>query len=639
VFSTELTPDDYTRDNLEEFVREARELAPEYGEEAVDMYNDFAEQLANQEATLKHAIGENGKPLTTTEKSARNKELIYDFLKQWEGVFGKLPELGEEKQTVSRKNLITTKQIESIFNNGLGATELIQFIKDHAASQFNANALQLAASLLGVSGVSAATKGVLKDRKREIIRDMILNSNGLENYAKLLAENTRAKESMYTRDKLADMETDQLRQILRDMKLSDQGTRAELINRILENQKTPVITTTLTKEALSRMTNDELKAMLASVGLPYSNLKKEGLVERILANASRFGNNASREKSVYDKLSDIIAKATRGNIAEAKQDLRNLGANAIASVNRDELLRVARVLSYDIPTNATKDVIIQELTGTIPTSSVQKATKNKYKSSYSSCIEADHDEVVSLAKSMGIRYVGVSKETLCKNINEHFLHNAIDKFLVDTNAYITSLEKAISHRTPKQRETAISGIARRAGFTAKTLHQLLTQFFESHYRIRALNINPRLVDNVEKFIHQGVISGNLGEFARIFSDIDPDLLSLEDRAIADQLQLLYNNVFGPIAADDRTALSIIEKYIDKLNYEVKHSSNVIMAREELREPGHRPVVESMVEPVEEIPDRHEEEILPGVDVEHDSEGTRVVVDARDALRDLEEDQV
>jgi len=633
VFTTELTADEYTRSNLEQFVSaiEQEIESGEIGEQGIKLYDDFTQRLAAQESEMKKQA------LSTTEKAARNRQLIYNFLVEWQEKVGPVPALSEENTaTRSRKSMITKDQVVKIFDDGLGASSLINLIKNHSAADFNIDALSKAASLLGVKGLTAATKGEKGDAKRKIIYNAIRNTPGLERYATVLQQTRSAKANILTAEELGELETNELRDILADAELDDNGTRGELIRRILENQEVPEISVELTKDALERMKNDELQDILRSKKLPYSGMNKQQLIRKILST-----QGAGEEKDVYKEIQSIINTALRGEIRKAKQETSALGADELDKVTVTDLRKLAHALSIKIPANTKKPGIISLLTGGQFTQrSVTEATSTRYKSSYKECLNASVDEVREIAKSMGIRTAGVSHQSLCKKIGEEFLHHAINNFLTNTDTFIGDLNKAVSYPTEKQRETAIRAIARRAGFeatTTKTLASLLTQFFISHYRIRALNINPDLVDDVNAYVSEGHIPNHdLRDFARIFSDIDPDLLSVDENAIPSELGILYNDIFGSIMENNERAMDIIKSYIKELNYEIGHSRQVVMAREELREPGRRPVEERAVEPLREV--RGEEEVLPGIDVREGRHGTDVIVDPRRALEELEEEE-
>lgn len=502
--------DDYSTDNLKSFISAA---SPERdGESAMKRFNReydaFTKNLQQQYASdygLDASDPRLGQAIIRTSGAnsrykAEVRQYIYNYVRRLHEA-GRLSDLA--KGPVRTLEDVTKQPVATLGD---------WFLKV-PASQYNANALTAVATKLQVPGRTNLGKDKKGDEKKEEIYNAIRDF--LQGRAPVVSRAPVAAVGVpMAVNELMNMSVKDLRSLAKNKEIKGYSsmTKADLVEKLSESMG-------LVEEGAAMISSEELAEKIDEIiDLSKTNQRaaQEMFVDLGLVNLD---NRNFTVKQAQD-----VAKAL---------GIRQVGNNRIVS---------------------TKSGLFEALNmGKSSRSSSAAATRN-IKTDVGMCRVAPIEKVRTAAESLNIPFrLSTSVENLCDQIYAAHLARI-------SNMLLNKLEG-----TGAQSLTALAGLSGdRLSNAMKTLHRtlslpreptsvsdLIKMFLQAHYVGRALQLYPDSVDNVRVFLQNGTLpsdSRSRQALAIVFSDLRPDLYSRSYAELADQMEMLYNNIIQRIAA-------------------------------------------------------------------------------------------
>jgi hypothetical protein len=563
-FEDLLGPQDYTSGNLVDFAKASGKK--------------YADELQEKEDVLKKQMLSDGLKSSDKDYKLNLQQLRYDYIS---GLAAKklLKDIPKPDERGANEKTITIEMVDKAFKDPQnGRQALLDLVMNNSASSFNTNALRQAASSLGVKNVSNATKGKKGDDTKRAIRDLILGKSDLirERAATEQAE-AEAMEGRYTQQSLSEYSDVELKRLLSDLNLATTGTTAAMIRRILANQAPPSTTVKYSEALLKSYKVEELKDILRNIKEKVSGTKPE-LIKRILMSQGERGS--SDESSIESMIADITKAYNEDlDLRTARRAAAEISADAYNKASVVMLKEFLRVLGLDktivkAGTTATKSEIIKALTGGKTTSEARSRERTRsIQTNLSLCEESTLEELIITARELGLLVNDtMDKRDICVAIHDQYL-NKFSSLIISELGQAGSLEN-LSKLPEKERIVKIKSLARRAGYREiSTMSDLLKEFLISHYRSRAAKYAPDAIDprqdSLDTFLRTGDLptsDSDLEDLARVFADLQPDLLSLDVDAQDQALMELYGAFISPIMSGDRGAIALLEQKFSRFAY-------------------------------------------------------------------------
>lgn len=562
-----LGPTDYSTANLEDFVKAS-------GKEYVDEMNRRLERERG-------ALRREGLASSSTQYRQALQRVRFDYVTELneQGLLRNIPQGGQ----ATTNQAITLERVTALFNSPSGGrTALLELVTSNPAANFNANALRQAATLLGVKGVATATKGKRENDLKQAIRDLILGKSGLiQEQAQTEEAEAQAMEGRFTQQTLEEYSDDELRELLASQNLDSTGTRTALIRRILSNQAAPAQVVKYSNAVLQSYKVDQLKNILRNLKLKISGTKPE-LIERILG-----AQGEAPTSNVDQIITDIISSYNNGDIglSEARERAREVSPDVYNKATVMRLREFLRLLGLDktiqkAGTTATKAEIIRAITGGVTSTQLSQDRRRTIQTNLALCEQSTDEELRRVAQELNIDVRGMDKRAMCEAIHENYLNKFSSLLITELSEGTNSLAN-LARMDDKSRTRAIQTLARRAGYQqVSSLQDLMREFLLSHYRSRALRFAPDTLDAANAFLNAGEIVGDeitLGDMARIFADINPDLLSLAPQAQADALDELYKAFILPVMQGDEGSSALLERQFGRFSYSPARRNRGVLA--------------------------------------------------------------
>lgn len=512
-----------------EFVQQA---GPQY----VDQLN------ALLEAKRKEMKGEGLSPYSSAY-SAGLQQVRFNFVdelsREHPELIRKLP-----PQPVSANiKLITSEEVTNLFNRD-GAAALLNLIERNSADSFNLNALRDAAKLLGVKGVHTATKGLKGLDAKTAVRNLILGKKtNIQEFQNIQERQRQAYRGRYTVEQLNAMSDDELKVILAQLGLERTGTHQSLVKRILANQAPLTQTIGYTQAALESMKVDQLRNILRNLNAKSSGNKKD-LVMRILTLEGQPSGGEVNASETIARIKDIVDE--EGTIA-ARRYAEEIAPDVYESATVSELQELVRLLAIK-PQKAgstpVKKELIKAITGKSSSLQASRERREAIQADLSLCEQSSEEELDIAARELGINTRGLSKLQICQEIHRAYLYRFSSLILSQLAPGGKTTLANLASMTADERKKAIQALARSAKYApVSTLPDLMREFLVSHYKARALQYAPDALEVINEYLMDGVVpqrQRDLDELARVFNDINPELFTLEDtRALSAALDELY----------------------------------------------------------------------------------------------------
>lgn len=530
-FLPALGPNDYTVDNLDNFIKSAgsqevaqfnkefeaekRKLNDEYlrangvdpyqysgvnltaldGDELLD-YNEWNRRVSELKKLLVH---------TNVYRNAL-RQFRYDRVLKLDRA-GKLVPLDQvsKAQAVSSglSRGISQKVVEDKGNTE-GPQALFDWVSQQSPLAFNANALEEVARRLKVKGFSnIKTKG---DQRKIDLYNLIMGNTGA-------TTSTRVPTQMAT------------------------TLLGELENR--------GITSVGQMDALRV---DDLRALTKRYGIQVkSGARKAVLIDAI---AMAAGLDSMRPLSNIEADIDSIIQLALTDPIRAREQGRSLDPNELGQVSVKKMkqlfdaLRLRKELNERDGKSRTgspsRDLIIQILTGSRTARSLSRQEDKSIKSDRNTCLNSSEEDVNRIAKGLKIVTLGLSKEHICDRIYAYYLGNMSQR-LISRGADLEGLA-----RLPQDKQRAE---VRKLANTLKingnvdSVDDLLRMWVDAHYLAKVLTLYPSKEGILRNYLERGTIPdvpSDVDILASLVSDANRGITTMDDEGKRAALRVFYN---------------------------------------------------------------------------------------------------
>lgn len=507
-FQPELRPDDYSADKLEQFIKAAG---------ARTQYN---KDLKAKKDALKLTMN-------------YNTQAYKDALQQWR--FDYLVNLmrGRPGVAVSVTTTTSGNEITEAKVNAMTVEEARNLVNTASATDFNTNAIVALAKRLRIKGITGSTvvgKRVKAD-KESTLKDVKLKQNSFEFIKmKLGLPNRFAPQAGAAASRSRERTPSPVRRAL--------GISRERMGAI----------------DLTGMTVPELKKLAAERGLTVAKSGAGGKsslkADYIAALSGVSGISvAATGVSKADAEAEVLRLSTLAgtNRTRALQEARALSADFLEQASKDKVIELGKKLGYKLNKGetASRKLFIEKITGQVPTAARISRGRLDIKSDRGSCYSSDIETVRSVAESLGIATLGLTKEQICDRIFAQQLEILVTRIATKHAGDI--IAAARGDMAAAKRLNTLLGDGQK--YDQLGVAAFITAWLKKHYQARAITLAPRSEQAVMDYLNFGRVDpANERDLALVFSDIDP---------------MLYNNPAGLSVLYDLTLSRMMAGDIDQ----------------------------------------------------------------------------